>query len=164
MPTKNAINRHEVRYSATRRHFPEDALDAVEFGLALRAARGDAGLSMKRAAARIGVSHNALGSWELGQRRKRLPRRRVEQLEEVYGIDDRRLLRAGGYVSEYGVSEYGVSEYGVSEYVVSGHGASRPDPATPRRSLSYGGAPLTAEEEQQVRTYIEFLRSQRSAD
>ena len=114
-------------------------VEAEAFGAALRAAREEAGMSLKAAAARIGISHNALGGWELGRRKRRMARQRVEQLEAVYGIADRRLLRIGGY--------------------------SLPVPAvTPgdgRRSLSYGGDVLTGEEEQQVRLYIDFLRSRR---
>ncbi len=113
-------------------------MDATDFGAALRAAREDAGLSLKRASELIGVSHNALGGWELGKRRKRLPRSRVEQLEEAYGVTDRRLLKAGGYVVTT-------------------------DAADLRRSLSYGGAALTAEEELQARMYIDFLRSHRTS-
>ncbi len=111
--------------------------DARDFGAALRAAREDAGLSLKRAAESIGVSHNALGNWELGKRKKRLPRAVVERLEETYGIEDGRLLRAGGY---------------------AGGGAAAPtDPQT----LAYGGEPLTADEVHDVLQYIDFLRSRR---
>lgn len=105
----------------------------------MRAAREEAGLSLRRAADALGVSDNALGSWELGKRKRRLPRRRVEQLETIYGIEDGRLLRAGGYVVE----------------------GTLPPPAG-TRSLAYGGAPLTPEEEIDVRRYIDFVRSRRS--
>ncbi len=87
----------------------------------------------------IGLSHNALGNWELGKRKKRLPRARVEQLEKIYGIDDQRLLIAGGYLHR-----------------------PTPPPATPgRQSLSYGGSALTPTEETEVLSYIDYLRSKR---
>ncbi len=109
-----------------------------EFAAALRAAREDAGLSIARAAELLGVSHNALGGWELGRRKKRLARTTVERLEEIYGVEDRRLFRAGGY---------------------SGGGPDRAPSG--RTSLSYGGEPLTADEEASVLEYIEFVRSRR---
>ena len=103
----------------------------------LRAAREDAGLSIAGAASLLGVSHNALGGWELGRRKKRLPRSTVERLEEIYGIADRRLLRAGGYT-----------------------GAVTQAPAE-RVSLSYAGEPLTPDEEATVLDYIDFVRTKR---
>ncbi len=112
--------------------------DPRAFGAALRAAREDAGLSLKRAAESIGVSHNALGNWELGKRKKRLPRAVVEKLEATYGVEDRRLLVAGEYVA----------------------GAAAPvgDP----QSLAYGGDPLTPDETRDVLRFIDFVRSRRS--
>lgn len=89
----------------------------------------------------LGLSHNALGNWELGKRKKRLPRAVVEHLEETYGIEDGRLLRAGGYVG--------------------GATAGPAGPADPQ-SLAYGGEPLTADEVRDVLRYIDFLRSRRS--
>jgi transcriptional regulator with XRE-family HTH domain len=109
----------------------------MEFAAALRAAREDAGLSIAGAAEVLGVSHNALGGWELGRRKKRLPRATVERLEEIYDIADQRLLRAGGYA-------------GAGELPPSG-----------RTSLSYGGEPLTGSEESAVLDYIDFVRSKR---
>ena len=109
-----------------------------DFGTVLRAAREDAGLSIADAAAHLGVSHNALGGWELGRRKKRLPRSTVERLEEIYGVADRRLLRAGGYAGSAGAVPAG------------------------RSALSYAGEPLTAAEEAEVLDYIDFVRSRRS--
>ncbi len=121
--------------------------NARDFGAALRAAREDAGLSLKRAADAIGVSHNALGNWELGKRKKRLPRAVVEKLEATYGVEDRRLLVAGGYVIGSGPA-----------------GAYAPGarPVGEPQSLAYGGEPLTADEARDVLHYIDFVRSRRS--
>ena len=109
----------------------------MEFVAALRAAREDAGFSLVDAAELLGISANALGGWERGLRRKRLPKTTVERLEEIYGVDDQRLLRAGGYA-------------------VSG---TPPDPA--RLSFSYSGDPLTPTEEAMIIEYIDFIRSKR---
>lgn len=104
----------------------------------MRAAREEADLSLARAAEHLGISDNALGSWELGKRKRRLPRSRVEQLEAIYGIDDGRLLRAGGYGGE-----------------------RLGDDGSDASSLTYGGVPLTRDEERDVRRYIDFVRSWR---
>lgn len=113
----------------------------VVLGRLIRAARWTLGWKQDDLARELGVAVTTISAIERGDR-KRYVREELLRYEEVLGITDSRLLTAMGFLPQ------------------------AEEPATPartRKTLSYGGVPLTEEQEQSVIDYIDWIRSRDQA-
>lgn len=105
------------------------------FGSALRRARVSLDLTQEDLAEALGWDPSTISKYEGGKRKGVPEPEEIRELEIALELTDGSLQRAAGYQVEL--------------------------PGDQRHSLSYGGAPLTPAEEQDVLEYIEFKRSQR---
>ena len=113
----------------------------VVLGRLIRAARWTLGWKQDDLARELGVAVTTISAIERGDR-KRYSRDELLRYEEVLGITDSRLLTVMGFLPQP---------------------ESAATPARTRKALSYGGVPLTEEQEQSVIDYIYWIRSRDQA-
>ena len=102
----------------------------------------------------VGADQTVISEWETGKRKRPPDRPTVEALEAALEIEDGHLLGAAGYAIHRSQS---ASTRAGREVIADGLVGE----AT---SLSYGGVPLSADQEREILAYIEFVRNRDDSD
>ena len=126
--------------------------DTIEsFAAMLRAERARVDMPQKQLADLVQTDPSVVSRWESGNRKRPPHRDTIAVIETVLGVTDGRLLAAAGFT----IHRSGTASIGV-ESSTSAEGEREGG-----ESLSYGGTPLTAEEERDVLDYIGLVKRRR---
>ena len=127
---------------------------ATDFATELRKERSGKRLSQRELGELIDIEPSTISTWEGGKRKRPPSRETVATIEVALEISDGRLLAAAGY---------SIDRSGTASIPVSADASAAGESAV-ATSLSYGGVPLSADQEREILAYIDFVKNRDSTE